>query len=134
MMNRLLKYLAALVFCISGIYTSSAQYNNNWYFGYPTGTRIDFGTATPTVTSAPLTAAEGSSAISDLNGTPLFYTNGLNIWDASTNTTFGGSLLGNNSGTQTAVIMPRPGVANQWLLFTGNADAGTPPQNGINYY
>lgn len=113
-----------------------AQQSNNWYFGsaagFPnTGLRIDFTSGTPVVSTCyPLMTEEGSSSISDANGTPLFYTDGVRIWDASTNTTFGTGMLGGSSTTQSAIVMPKPGTTNQWLVFT-NGETGT---NGVNYY
>ena len=113
-----------------------AQQTNNWYFGsaggFPnTGIRIDFTGGTPQVSTCnPIRTEEGSSSISDATGKPLFYTDGLTIWDASTNTSFGTGLLGGSSATQSAIVMPKPGATNQWLVFTSGA-TGT---NGINYY
>lgn len=115
----------------------SAQTTNNWYFGSPTvpnaGLRLSFptGGGAPTVTRGyPIATEEGSSSISNTAGTPLFYTDGLNIWDASTNTTFGTGLLGGSSSTQSAIVMPKPGATNEWLVFT----SGQTGNNGIHYY
>lgn len=113
-----------------------AQETNNWYFGsaggFPnTGIRIDFTSGSPVVsTYIPMLTEEGSSSISDANGNPLFYTNGVSIWDASTNVAFGTGMNGGQSSTQSAVIMPKPGTNNQWLVFT-SGDNGNP---GLSYY
>jgi hypothetical protein len=119
---------------------SFGQTTDNWYFGSPTvpnmGLRLDFSAGgTPVVTRGyPLATEEGSSSISDANGNPLFYTDGQKIWDASTNATFGTGLLGGQSATQSAIVMPKPGSTNQWLVFTSGQTAGVSGTNGINYY
>ncbi|MBX9851230.1 MAG: hypothetical protein K2X86_05660, partial [Cytophagaceae bacterium] len=128
-----------LLFFLIGIHCLSfAQQTNNWYFGsaagFPnTGIRIDFTSGSPVVSSCnPLMTEEGSSSISDASGNPLFYTDGITAWDASTNAVIPGGtgLLGGASATQSGIIMPRPGFVNQWLLFT----SGVTGANGINYY
>jgi hypothetical protein len=115
------------------------QQTDNWYFGSPTipgmGLRIDFSSGSPVVTRGyPLVTEEGSSSISDASGVPLFYTDGQKIWDASTNATFGTGLLGGQSSTQSAIVMPKPGTTNQWLVFTSSQTSGASGTNGINYY
>ena len=113
-----------------------AQQTNNWYFGSAagfanTGLRVDFTSGAPVVsTGIPMLTEEGSSSISDASGNPLFYTNGIRIYDASTNTAFGAIMNGGSSSTQSAVIMPKPGNANEWLVFT-SGNNGSP---GLSYY
>ena len=115
---------------------SVAQETNNWYFGSAagfanTGLRVSFNTGSPVVTTGyPMLTEEGSSSISNASGTPLFYTDGVSIWDASTNVTFGTGLAGGASSTQSAIIMPKPGAVNQWLVFT----SGTQGNPGVTYY
>lgn len=112
-----------------------AQEANNWYFGLLNGLRLNFNTSPPSVSNGyPLVTEEGSAAISDASGNPLFYTDGMKIWDASTNTTFGTGLMGGTSSTQSAIIIPKPGAANQWFLFTSNTDPNNGASNGIHYY
>ncbi|MFN3405257.1 MAG: T9SS type A sorting domain-containing protein [Cytophagaceae bacterium] len=116
--------------------TAICQQTNNWYFGsaagFPnTGLRIDFTSGSPVVSTCyPLMTEEGSSSISDNNGNPLFYTDGVTIWDASTNTAFGTGMNGGSSTTQSAIVMPRPGFTNQWLVFT----SGVLSNPGTYYY
>jgi hypothetical protein len=133
MQRKKIIYLSGILFLV---YTSSfAQEANNWYFGLLNGLRLNFNTSPPTVSNGyPLVTEEGSAAISDASGNPLFYTDGVKVWDASTNTTFGTGLLGGTSSTQSAIIIPKPGSVNQWLLFTSNTDPNNGAANGINYY
>jgi hypothetical protein len=132
-MRKIIKYSLAYLILIAA--PAQAQEANNWYFGLLNGLRLNFTSSPPTVTNGyPLVTEEGSAAISDNNGNPLFYTDGVKIWDASTNTTFGTGLLGGTSSTQSAIIIPKPGTANQWLLFTSNTDPNNGTASGINYY
>ncbi len=131
------RILSFMLMFLSGI--TFGQQTDNWYFGSPTlpggGLRIDFSSGSPVVTRGyPLVTEEGSSSISDINGNPLFYTDGTQVWDASTNTTFGPALLGGSSSTQSAIVMPRPGATNEWLIFTSGQTAGPSGTNGIHYY
>jgi hypothetical protein len=135
-MKRSSRNILCYLFLITG-YFSLAQTTNNWYFGSPTvpnaGLRLSFpaGGGAPTVSRGfPIATEEGSSSISDASGNPLFYTDGVNVWDASTNTTFGTGLLGGSSSTQSAIVMPKPGATNEWLIFT----SGQTGNNGVNYY
>ncbi len=112
-------------------YGAFAQQTNNWYFGstscYP-GVKMSFnGSSGPVVSpnDFPLKTLEGSSSISDASGNPLFYTDGVDIWNATTNVKFNTfSLGGGQSSTQSAIVMPKPGNANEWLVFT-SSETGT---------
>lgn len=130
--------LLALVSVFVWSFSTQAQQTNNWYFGsaagFPnTGLRIDFTSGSPVVsTCIPMLTEEGTSSMSSATGAPLFYTDGVTVYDGVTNTALPGGtgLLGGSSSTQSAIIMPRPGSTTQWLLFT-SGPVGT---NGINYY
>jgi len=113
-----------------------AQQTGNWYFGSAggnvnTGIRINWTSGTPVVTTCiPLRTEEGSSSISDASGNPLFYTDGVTVWDGATNAvlTGGTGLGGASSSTQSAIIMPRPSIANQWIIITSSTSGAK------NYY
>ena len=67
----------------------NAQIANNWTFGYHAG--LNFATTPPSVFTDSINArkcnqlneisAVASNSISDCNGTLLFYTNGLVVWN-----------------------------------------------------
>ena len=135
----MVKFYFRLVLVLLAVQISStmlvAQQTDNWYFGSPTlvngGLRISFTSGSAIVTRGyPIRTDEGSSSISDASGNPLFYTDGLNVYDASTNIAFATGLNGGKSSTQSAIIMPKPGNSSQWLLFTSGTN-GTP---GLSYY
>jgi gliding motility-associated-like protein len=91
---------------------------NHWYFGF--GSAIDFNTSPPTVTrSSPMEQLEGSASISDEEGRLLFYTDGRRIWTSQHTVMPNGSgLLGDESASQSALIVPKPGSQTQYYVFT----------------
>ncbi|MBP7261658.1 MAG: gliding motility-associated C-terminal domain-containing protein [Bacteroidia bacterium] len=66
-----------------------------------------------------MVAKEGCAAVSDSAGNLLFYTNGENIWNKSHQImSNGGGLFGGNSSTQSSLILPDPGSAKRYYVFT----------------
>lgn len=135
MLDFIFKKLAFVAVFLLAFITVNAQQTNNWYFGSPgpanKGLRIDFSSGSPVVTRGyPISTMEGSSSISDASGAPLFYTDGVTVWDGATNAVLPGGtgLQGHSSSTQSAIIMPKPGSTTQWLLFTSYDDGAK------NYY
>lgn len=110
--------------------TVSAQQDNNWYFGRTAA--LNFSTGRPVaVTSSTMNTMEGSSAISDENGVLLFYTNGVDVWNRNNlKMPHGTGLLGDQSTTQSAIIVPKPGSSTTYYIFAAD-DAGGP--NGLTY-
>lgn len=115
-----------------------------WYFGEYAG--LDFNSGSPVaLTNGQLSTDEGCTTISDKNGNLLFYTDGSIVYDKSHNVMLNGfGLLGHNSSTQSAIIVPRPNNPNLYYIFTVdepnpyNADDNNindvdPPNNGLNY-
>lgn len=133
-MKLIIRYVFILL--MSCYQIGHGQQTNNWYFGsaagFPnTGMRVDFSSGSPVVsTGYPLMTEEGSSSISDpVTGAPLFYTDGVNVWSGTTNTTVTGGtgLLGNASTSQSAIVMPIS--TTRWIIFTNGATGA-----GVNYY
>jgi gliding motility-associated-like protein len=97
---------------------------NFWQFGTLCG--LDFNSGSPVVlTNSAINTAEGCSSISDASGNLLFYTDGIKVWD-KTNTQMpnGFGLLGDPSTSQSALIVPNPGNANLYYIFTLPAEGG----------
>ncbi len=110
-MKSLLPILFSL-FCISGLTQNEF---NIWYFGDFAG--IDFNSGAPVaISNSQMTAIEGCASICDASGNLLFYTNGREVWD-SQHTQIQTGLNGNASGTQTAIIVPRPSFPNNYYIF-----------------
>lgn len=111
--------LACLMFLVQ---PSNAQnQNNNWYFGNRASISFSSGSAVPANTSQ-MTSLEGCASVSDrATGDLLFYTNGLQIWDRNNTIMPNGSGLlsgASTSATQGVLIVPFPGNADKYLVFT----------------
>ncbi|WP_350292612.1 T9SS type B sorting domain-containing protein [uncultured Croceitalea sp.] len=104
-----------LVFCT----IANAQLEASiWYFGDEAG--LDFRSGTPVaLTDGALSTREGCATISDAMGNLLFYTNGFTVWDRNHNIMPNGNFLGgDDSSTQSAIIVPNPGNPNIFYIFT----------------
>jgi gliding motility-associated-like protein len=103
--------------------------NNKWVFGQKMG--IDFNQSPPQLFESNIRTGEGCSAVSDASGNLLFYTMGSRIWDRNGNEMpnstgllgNGPVVMGNPAGSSAygVVIIPRPGNANQYYVFSGDA-------------
>ena len=124
-----LSYVLGFIICLS-VPSFSQNENSKWYFGANAG--LDFMTSPPTViNNGNITGPEACASISDQNGNLLFYTDGVQIWNAANNVMQGGAaLLGHVSTTQ-CLIVKKPKSSSIYYVFTlaqlGNA-------NGFNYY
>lgn len=92
---------------------------NNWFFGKGGTVEFDPNTGEPKVGSSPgnFDFPAGSSSISDDEGNPLFYTNGSSVYDKNNNVMETG-LAGDPNGTQNSIIVPDPGSAKTYFIFT----------------
>lgn len=101
-----------------------------WYFGANAG--VDFSSGIPVaLTDGALYTVEGCSSISDGNGNLQFYTNGRTVWNRDHQVMMNGTgLLGHDSSTQSALIVPKPLDTNTYYIFTVDAQAGP---NGMNF-
>ena len=105
----------------------SQNSGNVWYFGNLAG--ITFNTVPPSIlTNGQLSTNEGCASIADpITGNILLYTDGITVWDKNHSPMPGSiatPLNGASSSTQSAVIVPKPGNANLYYIFT------TPDQVG----
>ncbi len=115
-----------------------------WYFGNNAG--LDFNSGNPVaLTNGKLVTKEGCATISDKDGNLLFYTDGSLVFNKNHQIMPNGyGLLGHNSSTQSAIIVPKPNNPYIYYIFTvdqplpANADDNPfndldPPNNGLNY-
>src|ERR1051325_1366984 len=101
----------------------ASRINQNWVFGHQA--RLDFATSTPAASNYTLIhTLEGCASISDANGNLVMYTEGITVWDAL-NTGQAAGLLGNQSSTQSAIIVPEPGNPTGYYVFTADGATGT---------
>jgi hypothetical protein len=129
-----LRYSFLLVLLLISSSALLAQKQNNiWYFGYKAG--IDFNGSTPVaLTDGSIIDIEGCASIADpTTGKLLFYTNGDSVWNRRHQLMPNGTGLGAHwSSTQGALIIPMPGTATMYYVFTSDA-ADNLGRNGINY-
>ncbi|MEP7169014.1 MAG: T9SS type A sorting domain-containing protein [Bacteroidota bacterium] len=106
---------------------------DNWYFGYNAG--ISFSSGSPVaLMNGALTSDEGCSSISDSAGNLLFYTNGEKVWDRNHQLMPNGTgLYGQNSSTQSCLIVKRPGWTGRYFIFTTDIFFAFLPDNGFCY-
>ena len=124
------KFLSVLIILISSYSLQAQKEAAIWYFGENAG--LDFNTGAPvTLLDGALSTREGCATISDNNGSILFYTDGITVWNRNHQPMPNGTgLLGDPSSTQSAIIVPNPGIPTQFYIFTADK---IKEANGINY-
>ncbi len=121
MIKKIFLLISFITFCYHGF---SQKQANFWYFGDLGG--LDFNSGSPVIIpNSPIYSAEGSATMSDSNGNLLFYTDGVTVWDnIDTIMKHGTGLHGDVSTTQSAIIIPNPGNANLYYIFTIDDEGG----------
>lgn len=108
---------------------------DKWYFGQFMA--VDMGTVPPTLLpNGAMSTAEGCAVQSTANGDLLFYTNGVGVWDrVHRQMPNGTDLFGQQSSTQSALVVPDPADTLRYYLFTVPALAGFggQPYSGLSY-
>lgn len=126
---------AIVLFFLAMPFLHAQKQNNVWYFGYGFG--IDFnGPAPVLLTSGKIRTLEGSASVADKStGALLFYTDGVLVWNRNhVQMPNGYGLKGHFSSTQSALIIPVPGSATRYYIFT--SDEGgylEEPNDGVHY-
>jgi PKD repeat protein len=89
-----------------------------WYFGNKAG--LNFLSNPPTaIAGSNMMVLEGCASISDAVGSLLFYTDGMTVWDKTHSVMANGNgLLGDNTSTQSSVIIKRPGSISIYFIVT----------------
>jgi len=105
-----------LLFEIS-LFSQPNKRTNFWYFGKNAGLDFNSGEPQPKLDGKIFEDIYGSAVISDTYGNLLFYTDGRDIWRKDHSLMHSGS---NNyyPGTQSAVIIPKPGSDHIYYIFT----------------
>ncbi len=95
-----------------------AQPQNNWWYFH--NVALDFNSGTPVLhTSSAMSPVEGSASIANAQGDLQFYTDGVTVFNrANVPMPNGDGLLGDNSSSQSALIVPRPSTCGQYYVFT----------------
>lgn len=137
MKNQVVRKICVYIFLFysycSIVYAQNNGIINNWYFGDSAG--ISFSTGNPLSITGAINTSEGSAVCSDINGNLLFSTDGISVYNSNNiQMPNGFGLWGNESSTQSALIVPNPGNTNQYYIFTVGANAGYwGGYNGIAY-
>lgn len=110
---------------------SFAQNEGNiWYFGNHAG--LDFSSGSPVaLTDGQTMQKEGTASIADASGQLLFYTDGITVWDRTHQIMPNGTgLKGDDTSTQSALIVPKPNSSTIYYIFTSDGLAGP---DGVQY-
>ena len=99
-----------------------AQQANVWYFGDHAG--LNFNTTPPSaLLNSQMYTHEGCSTVSDSLGNLLFYTDGRDVWNKNHQVMPNGSgLMGHESSTHSAIVIPKPGSNTIYYIFTADAN------------
>ena len=98
---------------------------NVWFFGDMAGIDFNPEEPQPLPDSSVMVAPAGASVISDRNGEVLFYTNGATVWNKFGDIMPNGENLGGDpNASQSALIVPFPGDATKYYIFTTDAAGG----------
>ncbi len=120
-MKNLLNLLVCLAILTISSTTHAQKQGNYWYFGNFAG--LNFNTNPPTpLDNGMLNTQEGCATISDENGNLLFYTDGIKVFNKNhAIMSNGNNLTGDPSSSQSGIIVPDPGNANRFYVFTVSA-------------
>ena len=95
-----------------------------WYFGRGAGLKFNGSGPPVPLHDGAHNALDGSAVISDrVTGELLFYTDGSTVWNAEHRPMPSGTgLLGDESSGQPAMIVPDPGQADRYYVFTTSSN------------
>ncbi len=98
----------------------SQQEASNWYFGDNAGISFDLtGGTVSFALDGQLGTVEGCTTISDTSGNLLLYTDGTTVYNANHSVMQNGNgLKGDESSSQSAIVVPKPGDPNIYYIFT----------------
>src|SRR5204863_7238268 len=95
---RYIVIILLIVFFLHAENSSAQKEANIWYFGNYAG--LDFNGGAPiALTNSAMSAYEGCASIADANGNPLFYTDGMTVWNKHDSIMDNGTGLDGNSSS-----------------------------------
>lgn len=121
------KSIRTLFFILSIVFSHTLLAQNEtafWFFGENAGLNFNSGFPSAALNSQIFTT-EGCSTISNKQGQLLFYSDGITVWNRNHQIMLNGTgLNGDDSSTQSAIIIPQPGSNSIYFIFTVDARAG----------
>ena len=126
-----MRYLVIICIVFTTFVAQAQNEANNWFFGSKVGLKFD-GFTKPVAQYGELNTLEGCASISDSSGNLLFYSDGSTVWSRNHQIMPNGTgLLGDESSTQSAIIVPHPTQSHLFYLFTVGS---TQIPTGYHYY
>ncbi|HYV90147.1 MAG TPA: T9SS type A sorting domain-containing protein [Chitinophagales bacterium] len=117
-----------LLLVFASQFCSAQKQDNNWVFGHHAG--LNFDLALPQPFTSGIYSVEDCASISDSSGQLLFYTNGVNVYNRLGQMMPNGDSLATGfqwqygaDAPQSVVILPAPGDAQLYYLFTRSDSA-----------
>ncbi len=126
------KIIILIITCLTGLNAIAQNEASNWYFGENAGINFNFFTGEVTsLDNGQINTREGCASISDSNGDLLFYTDGSTVYNKFHEIMPNGEgLLGDESSTQSAIVVPNSNNPNIYYVFTVGSNAN---DTGLNY-
>jgi gliding motility-associated-like protein len=121
--SKMIRILTAILCFLSA--AAAAQQDNTWYFGQKAGLKFhQQGYLTGSLTNSQMATDEACATVSDSEGNLLFYTNGVTVWNRNHQVMDNGTGLGGNVSSTQTLIVPKPGSATLYNIFTVDAGGG----------
>ena len=104
---------------------------SRWYFGNQAALRFTPDSAV-VLPDSRMISASASASLCDSTGRLQLYSNGMRVWNGRHQLMRNGASLGGDSlSSQGCVIVPRPGAAGRYYLFTLDNWLGRNPRRGL---
>jgi hypothetical protein len=128
-MNKFLLIIAIYLYSINSMALDISPEYYNWHFGLFAAVSFNNPNLEPvSYSGSALRTLEGCASISDKDANLLFYTDGETVWNRLNNIMPNGTdLKGNESSTQSALIVRKPGSTNLYYIFTVDKGPYYPP-------
>ena len=115
-----------IVFTLFTISLSAQRQAANWYFGEKAGIKFNTDNSVSALSDGEMSTIEGCTTISNDNGVLQMYTDGTFVYNADHDIMQNGSgLKGDQSSSQSAIIVPKPEDSNIYYIFTVGSSQGT---------
>lgn len=121
-MKKHYSFILILLFITHNSTLAQIERTKNWFLGENVGMQINDSLFPTLLSGSQITTPGGCASISDSSGQLLFYTNGETIWNRNHTVMINGNgLAGSGNASQSSLIVPDPGNANQYYVFTIDA-------------